>query len=104
VLYASIDARFERMLAEGALEEVRALAARGLDPLLPAMKAHGVPGLIRYLRGDILLTEAAQKAQQDTRHYAKRQFTWFRHQLADWAWVAPDKALETLRRACDCVS
>jgi tRNA dimethylallyltransferase len=98
-LYAGIDARFGRMLAEGAIEEVRALAERGLDPLLPAMKAHGVPGLIRYLRGEISLAEAAAKAKQDTRHYAKRQFTWFRHQLADWPQVAPEKALDWLSEA-----
>jgi tRNA dimethylallyltransferase len=85
------------MLAEGALDEVRALAQRNLDPLMPAMKAHGVPWLIKHLRGEISLAEAADKAKQDTRHYAKRQFTWFRHQLADWPQVAPDRAAETLR-------
>ncbi len=95
-LYPRIDARFERMLTEGAIEEVRALAARGLDPLLPAMKANGVPWLIRHLRGEISLAEAAEKAKQDTRHYAKRQFTWFRHQLADWPQVAPEAAFETI--------
>lgn len=97
-LYARIDARFERMLAEGALDEARALARRGLDPLLPAMKAHGVPWLIRHLRGEIPLAEAVEKAKQDTRHYAKRQFTWFRHQLADWPQVAPEDAKERLLR------
>ena len=53
-LYARIDARFDAMLKAGALEEVAALAARKLDPLLPAMKAHGVPALIRHLRGETL--------------------------------------------------
>ncbi len=52
-LYARIDARFDAMLDAGALEEVAALAARKLDPLLPAMKAHGVPALIRHLAGEI---------------------------------------------------
>jgi tRNA dimethylallyltransferase len=98
-LYGRIDERFERMLAEGALDEVRALAERSLDPLLPAMKAHGVPWLIRHLHGDIPLAEAADKAKQDTRHYAKRQFTWFRHQLADWPQVAPEQALQFLHEA-----
>ncbi|MFZ0459288.1 MAG: tRNA (adenosine(37)-N6)-dimethylallyltransferase MiaA [Rhodoplanes sp.] len=98
-LYARIDARFERMLAAGALDEVRALAQRSLDPLLPAMKVHGVPWLIRHLRGEISLAEAADKAKQDTRHYAKRQFTWFRHQLADWPQVAPEQASDWLREA-----
>jgi tRNA dimethylallyltransferase len=97
-LYATIDARFDKMIAAGALEEVAALARRNLDPLLPAMKAHGVPWLIKHLAGEMTLAEAAEKAKLDTRHYAKRQFTWFRHQLADWARVAPDTALEDLLR------
>ncbi len=97
-LYRRIDARFDAMLAAGALEEVRRLAARGLDPLLPAMKAHGVPWLIRHLAGEMSLAEAAEKGKQDTRHYAKRQFTWFRHQLADWPQVAPDAALPHILR------
>jgi len=91
-LYARIDARFDAMLKAGALDEVAALAARHLDPLLPAMKAHGVPALIRYLNGEITLQEAAEIGRADTRHYAKRQFTWFRHQLPDFEWVQPEAA------------
>jgi tRNA dimethylallyltransferase len=91
-LYARIDARFETMLKSGAMEEVAALAARGLDPLLPAMKAHGVPALIRHLRGEITQDEAAEIGRADTRHYAKRQFTWFRHQLPEFEWVKPEAA------------
>jgi tRNA dimethylallyltransferase len=68
------------------------LAARRLDPLLPAMKAHGVPALMRHLRGEISLEEAAAIGRADTRHYAKRQFTWFRHQLPEFEWVAPGDA------------
>jgi tRNA dimethylallyltransferase len=98
-LYARIDARFEVMLAAGALEEVARLAARQLDPLLPAMKAHGVPALIRHLRGEITREEAAEIGRADTRHYAKRQFTWFRHQLPDFEWVAPEAARGWLSRA-----
>jgi tRNA dimethylallyltransferase len=92
VLYARIDARFEAMLKQGALEEVAALAGRKLDPLLPAMKAHGVPALIRHLRGEISLVEASEIGRADTRHYAKRQFTWFRHQLPEFEWVKPEVA------------
>jgi tRNA dimethylallyltransferase len=92
VLYARIDARFGAMLDAGALEEVKALAERHLDPLLPAMKAHGVPALIRHLRGEISLDEAAGIGRADTRHYAKRQFTWFRHQLPEFQWVRPEEA------------
>jgi tRNA dimethylallyltransferase len=91
-LYARIDARFDAMLAGGALEEVAALASRNLDPLLPAMKAHGVPVLIRHLKGEITREEAAETGRADTRHYAKRQFTWFRHQLPEFEWVAPEAA------------
>ena len=98
-LHARIDARFNAMLSAGALDEVRALAARGLDPLLPAMKAHGVPWLIRHFKGEMTLDAAAEQAKRDTRHYAKRQFTWFRHQLADWIRVAPEGARETVLRA-----
>lgn len=101
-LYARIDARFGAMLEAGALEEVAQLAARNLDPLLPAMKAHGVPALIRYLTGELTRDEAAEIGRADTRHYAKRQFTWFRHQLPEFEWVVPDAArgwLETLVRA-----
>jgi tRNA dimethylallyltransferase len=91
-LYARIDARYDAMLAAGALEEVAALAARHLDPLLPAMKAHGVPALIRHLKGEITRDEAAVIGRADTRHYAKRQFTWFRHQLPEFEWVKPEEA------------
>jgi len=91
-LYARIDARFDAMLGAGALEEVAALADRHLDPLLPAMKAHGVPSLIRHLKGEIGQAEAAEIGRADTRHYAKRQFTWFRHQLPEFEWVAPEAA------------
>lgn len=91
-LYARIDARFDAMLGAGALREIERLAARQLDPLLPAMKAHGVPALIRYLRGELSLEEAATIGRADTRHYAKRQFTWFRHQLPEFEWIKPEEA------------
>jgi len=91
-LYAQIDARFDAMLKAGALEEVAKLAARKLDPLLPAMKAHGVPALIRYVEGELTLQQAAAIGRADTRHYAKRQFTWFRHQLPEFEWVKPEAA------------
>lgn len=86
-LYASINARFETMLEAGALEEVRALAARKLDPALPAMKAHGAPALMAHLRGELSLEAAAEIAKRDTRRYAKRQFTWIANQMSDWPCV-----------------
>ncbi len=82
-LYAACEARFAAMVAAGALEEVRALLARRLDPALPAMKAVGVPELARHLAGAIPLDEAIRLGQQATRRYAKRQVTWFRHQMPE---------------------
>ena len=87
-----IDARFDAMMAAGALEEVRALAARNLDPNLPAMKAHGVPWLIRHLKGEIPMAEAVEQSKRDTHRYTKRQATWFRNQLPQFEWVEPQDA------------
>lgn len=87
-LYAVINARFDAMLAAGALEEVRAFASRRLDPALPAMKAHGAPALMAHLRGELALLEAAEIAKRDTRRYAKRQFTWIAGQMPDWPRVS----------------
>jgi tRNA dimethylallyltransferase len=97
-LYRRIDARFDAMIKAGALEEVRAVDARALDPLLPAMKAHGVPWLRRHLAGEITLAEAIEGAKKDTRHYSKRQLTWFRNQMPGWAWVTPEQALASMER------
>jgi len=79
-LYAACDARLLQMIEGGALAEAAAIAARRLDPSLPAMKAVGLPELLSYLRGDIPLSAAIAAAQRATRRYAKRQMTWFRHQ------------------------
>jgi tRNA dimethylallyltransferase len=92
-LLKRIDTRFDAMMASGALDEVRALAAREFDPNLPAMKAHGVPWLIRYLKGEIALAEAVEGGKRDTRQYTKRQATWFRNQLPQFEWVEPQRAL-----------
>jgi tRNA dimethylallyltransferase len=91
-LLKRIDARFDAMMAAGALDEVRALAARNLNPSLPAMKAHGVPWLLRHLKGDIALAEAVEGGKRDTRQYTKRQATWFRNQQPQFEWVAPQNA------------
>jgi tRNA dimethylallyltransferase len=91
-LHARIDARFDVMLKAGALDEVRALADRGLDWRLPVMKAHGVPWLQRYLADDISLADAVVRGKGDTRRYAKRQETFFRHQLPGFAWLTPEAA------------
>jgi tRNA dimethylallyltransferase len=91
-LRARIDGRFVAMMEAGALDEVAALAGRGLDPALPVMRAHGVPGLLAHLRGEISLNEAVARGQADTRAYVKRQFTWGRHQMPDFLPVEPERA------------
>lgn len=78
-LRAAIAGRFAAMLRQGALEEVRALLALGLDTALPAMRAHGVPELSAYLAGRLTLDEAARRTELVTGQYTKRQATWFRH-------------------------
>ena len=90
-LYARCDRRFQHMVERGAVDEVAALLARDLDPALPVMRAIGVPELGRFLRGESDLDEAIAQGSQATRNYAKRQYTWFRHQPPeDWSRIAPD--------------
>ena len=80
-LYRACDRRLEAMVRSGALDEVAALIERNLDPALPAMKALGVAEFAAHLRGETSLDTALAAAQQATRNYAKRQLTWFRHQI-----------------------
>jgi tRNA dimethylallyltransferase len=84
-LYARCDLRFSHMVEHGALEEVKSLLDRALDPNLPIMRGIGVPEISAYLRGELTLAEAIAAGQQSTRRYAKRQYTWFAHQPPpDW--------------------
>ena len=72
-------------MERGAVEEVKALLARGLVPALPVMRAIGVPEIAGYLRGEWSGEEAVARGQQATRNYAKRQYTWFANQPPqDW--------------------
>jgi tRNA dimethylallyltransferase len=89
-LRGRIDSRFDAMMAAGAIEEVRRLMARQLDPALPAMRAVGVPGLLDFLRGECALDAAVERGKRDSRQYARRQFTFARTQLPEFSWVAPD--------------
>jgi tRNA dimethylallyltransferase len=85
LLRRNIDQRFDNMIAEGALEEVEALTRLSPDPVRPAMKAIGVRELQAFLAGQTTLEQAIDQAKAASRQYAKRQSTWFRHQLgADW--------------------
>jgi tRNA dimethylallyltransferase len=84
-LYARCDARFVSMVELGAVEEVRALLARGLSPSLPVMRAIGVREIAAFLAHDISREQMIERGQQATRNYAKRQYTWFAHQPpAEW--------------------
>jgi tRNA dimethylallyltransferase len=87
-LHGRIERRLDRMVAEGAMEEVEALVSRRLDPDLPIMKAIGVRPFAAALRGEISVAQALLHAQAETRRYAKRQGTWFRHQMPGWRRVA----------------
>jgi tRNA dimethylallyltransferase len=100
-LVSRIERRFAGMMEAGALEEVRALSERALNPMLPAMKAHGVPWLIRHLNGEITREEAVAGAIMDTRRYAKRQVTWYRNQMKDWTALAAEDAASSILAQCE---
>ncbi len=80
-LYAKCDARFLKMLDDGAVDEVKALLKINLNPDLPITKALGVPEITAFIKGQISYETMIAKAQQATRNYAKRQITWFKHQF-----------------------
>lgn len=95
-LVKRIEARFDRMLEKGALDEVRRLTELDLDPDLPAMKAIGVRELQAAIAGELSFPEAIERAKIATRQYAKRQATWFRHQLGpEWLRLRPGDRVET---------
>lgn len=96
VLGVAIAARFTAMLNAGALEEMRALMALGLDPALPLLRAHGVPELSAYLRNEMSLVEATTRAVLATQQYTKRQGTWFKHQK-----LVDSSAMQTIHARID---
>ncbi len=81
------DARFEAMMAAGALDEVRALLQLGLDPALPVMRALGVAPLAGVIEGGLTLAEASERAKAETRQYVKRQITWLSRHMMSWKWI-----------------
>ncbi len=104
-LRARIEARFDVMLHQGVLAEARAVFDREPDPAWPGLKAHGAPELFAHFRGQFGLDEARRIAIDHTRQYAKRQMTWFRHQLtpdlvvdpsADQSTERPEKYLDKI--------
>ncbi len=96
-LYRRCNLRFDAMIAEGAIEEARAIDALGLDPALPAMRAVGLPPLIAYTRGEIAFDEAAARAKTNTRNYAKRQTTWIVGNFSSWK-AFSEKEMERTKR------
>lgn len=95
-LYARCDARFAAMWDAGAVHEVKALLARGLDPELPVMRAIGVAEVMAYLAGALTREAAIAAGAQATRRYAKRQFTWARHQMPPaWPRLSIENYLQT---------
>ncbi len=96
-LYGRINARVDKMMKLGALEEARRLWERKLDPELPAMRAHGMPGFADHFAGRASLVDAVERCKRDTRRYAKRQMTWIAHQFTTWPRV-PSEALDVRTR------
>jgi tRNA dimethylallyltransferase len=96
-LHARADARFERMMREGALEEARALSLLQLDPDLPAMRAIGVRPLLRLVAGEINEDEARELAKAETRQYIKRQETWLKRHMITWKAVETKETESSLR-------
>ncbi|TDW31904.1 tRNA dimethylallyltransferase [Rhizobium azibense] len=85
VLHQRINERFEKMLEQGAEDEVKSLLALGLSSQMPAMKAIGVSQIAAMLKGEMTRSEVIEKGAAATRQYAKRQMTWFRNQM-DESW------------------
>jgi tRNA dimethylallyltransferase len=98
-----IEKRFDAMLAAGVLAEARAVFDRRPDPAAPGLKAHGAPELFRHFRGELALAEARQIAIDHTRQYAKRQMTWFRHQMTPDLVIEArsNQALESIEKFLD---
>ncbi|MCZ2204036.1 tRNA (adenosine(37)-N6)-dimethylallyltransferase MiaA [Bartonella sp. A05] len=89
LLYERINKRFDHMVEKGVLEEVVAMKRYALSPLLPAMKAIGVPQFMAYLDGNTSFEDAIEAAKMQTRRYAKRQMTWFRNQFGgEWEHIS----------------
>ena len=96
-VYDRCDLRFEKMLEDGAIEEVEALLARDLSPDLPVMRAIGVPEIAQLIREEITHEDAIAAGGQSTRQYAKRQFTWLRNQCPPaWPRVTPEEISSVL--------
>jgi len=90
-LYARCEARFDRMIAEGVLDEVRAIAGASGGGAPSDLKAVGARELVAHLAGRLTLDEAVRRAKTETRRYAKRQLAWIRNQMSDWPVLDPSR-------------
>lgn len=98
-LYRRIDARVLREIGDGLLEETRALLARGYDETLGSMKALGYRQMTGYVKGRYAWEEAVRRLQRDTRHFAKRQLTWFRHDPSvHWLTIGEEESVEQIAK------
>ncbi|MDQ8697470.1 tRNA (adenosine(37)-N6)-dimethylallyltransferase MiaA [Hyphomicrobium sp. LHD-15] len=101
---ARIDARFDDMLAQGALDEVRALMQLEIGDDLPVMRALGVKPLRDLLGGGTGLEEAAERSKAETRQYAKRQVTWLKSNMISWRWINTQETKSFEREICDFIN
>jgi tRNA dimethylallyltransferase len=95
--YARIDARADRMMREGAMEEAMALWKRGVSPDMPVMRAHGMPGFADHFQKRASLEDAIERCRRDTRRYAKRQLTWIAQRFTLWPRVPSEDASVRVR-------
>lgn len=100
-VYEDCNRRFEKMVDTGIIDEVKALISLKLDPHLPAVKGHGVPEIFAYLSGEMTLEQAITQAQRNTRHYIKRQYTWFTHQMPEVKKIQADDIKEIVADVLD---
>ena len=92
-----IAQRTAHMFQNGLLDEARRLRDQGYDRTLPALTGVGYAETLAHLDGQLKLSEAIERTTIRTRQYARRQRTWFRHQLTPTVWRPPDTALKTAR-------
>jgi tRNA dimethylallyltransferase len=100
-LHARCDQRFDQMMAAGALDEVRVLAAQKLSTELPAMRALGVAPLLVHLDGDLTRDAAIAQGKLETRQYVKRQQTWLKRNMMSWKHLDPAAVIEIISGAKD---
>ena len=107
-LYERIDLRVDQMMQHGLLEEARKIYDAGHDPNLPAMRSIGYAQLFSYFSDKCTLEQAVEKIKLDTRHFAKRQLSWFRrdaricwHDVANWDSVKNDLIQQLTQQSQD---